>query len=49
MTKTIDPFRLLLIAAAGRMNQQQQDVIVYLREENPDSVRTTRHPADTVR
>ena len=34
MAKTLDPFRLLLIAVAGWMNQQQQQVIDYLREEN---------------
>ena len=34
MAKTIDPFRLLLIAEAGWMNHQQQQVIDYLREEN---------------
>jgi transposase InsO family protein len=30
----LDPFRLLLIALAGWLNQQQQDVIDYLQEEN---------------
>jgi transposase InsO family protein len=34
MSFTLDPFRLLLISLAGRMNQQQQDVIEYLQEEN---------------
>jgi len=34
MPKTFDPFRLLLFAMAGWMNQQQQQVIDYLREEN---------------
>jgi len=34
MPKTLDPFRLLLIALAGWMNHQQQQVIDYLREEN---------------
>lgn len=34
MPETLDPFRLLLIAAAGWMNHQQQQVIDYLREEN---------------
>jgi len=33
MQKTLDPFRLLLIAVAGWMNQRQQQVINYLREE----------------
>jgi hypothetical protein len=33
-TKILDPFRLVLIAVAGWMNQQQQDAIDYLREEN---------------
>jgi hypothetical protein len=33
-TKGFDPFRFVLIAVAGWMNQQQQDAIDYLREEN---------------
>jgi hypothetical protein len=32
--RVLDPFRFLLIAAAGWMNQQQQLAIEYLREEN---------------
>src|SRR5450759_3358617 len=34
MPKTMDPFRLLLVSVAGWMNQQQQLIIDYLREEN---------------
>jgi|GEM_PF-3154540 hypothetical protein len=34
MTRSFDPFRLLLIAFDGWINQQQQDVIKYLKEEN---------------
>ena len=34
MRPGFDPFRLLLVALAGRLNQQQQDVIDYLQEEN---------------
>jgi hypothetical protein len=34
MTKSLDPFRFLLIAVSGWMNQQQLDLIDYLREEN---------------
>jgi putative transposase len=34
MPKTLDPFRFLIIAVAGWMNQQQQHAIEYLREEN---------------
>ena len=34
MPKTLDPFRFLLLAVAGWMNQQQQHAIEYLREEN---------------
>jgi putative transposase len=34
MPKRFDPFRFLLIALAGWMNQQQQNAIEYLREEN---------------
>jgi hypothetical protein len=33
MPKTLDPFRFLLVAVAGWMNQQQQHAIEYLREE----------------
>jgi hypothetical protein len=33
-TKILDPFRFVVIALAGWMNQQQQDAIGYLREEN---------------
>src|SRR5262245_29999242 len=34
MPKVLDPFRFLLIAVAGWMNQRQLHVIEYLREEN---------------
>ncbi len=34
MRKSLDPFRLLLVAVAGWMNHEQQQVIEYLREEN---------------
>jgi len=34
MPRTLDPFRLLLLAVAGWMNQEQQQIIDYLREEN---------------
>ena len=34
MPRTLDPFRFLLLAMAGWMNQQQQHAIEYLREEN---------------
>jgi len=34
MPRTLDPFRLLLVAVAGWMNQEQQQIIEYLREEN---------------
>ena len=34
MLKPLDPFRFLLIAVAGWMNQHQLQVIDYLREEN---------------
>jgi len=34
MTKSLDPFRFLLIAVSGWMNQQQLRLIDYLREEN---------------
>ena len=34
MSRTLDPFRFVLIAVAGWMNQQQLHIIDYLREEN---------------
>jgi len=34
MSRALDPFRFLLIAVAGWMNQRQLQVIDYLREEN---------------
>src|SRR6187455_2424332 len=34
MSKILDPFRFVLIAVAGWMNQRQLQVIDYLREEN---------------
>ena len=34
MTKSLDPFRFLLIAMSGWMNQQQLKLIDYLPEEN---------------
>jgi len=34
MTPALDPFRFVLIAIAGWMNQRQLQVIDYLREEN---------------
>ena len=34
MLKSLDPFRFLLIAVAGWMNQRQLQIIDYLREEN---------------
>jgi len=34
MTKSLDPFRFLLMAVAGWMNQQQLELVDYLREEN---------------
>ncbi len=34
MRRFLDPFRFLLIAVAGWMNQAQEQMIDYLREEN---------------
>ncbi len=34
MKKALDPFQFIVIALAGWMNQRQQSVIEYLREEN---------------
>src|SRR5216684_7459994 len=34
MPRVVDPFRFVLIAVAGWMNQRQQQIIDYLREEN---------------
>ena len=34
MEKTLNPFHFVVIVLAGWMNQRQQSVIEYLREEN---------------
>jgi len=34
MPRVLDPFRFLLVAVAGWMNQRQLQIIDYLREEN---------------
>src|ERR1039458_76900 len=34
MPRVLDPFRFVVIAVAGWMNQRQLQIIVYLREEN---------------
>ena len=34
MPRVLDPFRFVLIAVAGCMNQRQLQIIDYLREEN---------------
>jgi putative transposase len=34
MPRLVDPFRFVLIAIAGWMNQRQLEIIDYLREEN---------------
>src|SRR5216684_8674750 len=34
MSRALDPFRFVLIAVAGWMNQRQLHVVDYLREEN---------------
>src|SRR6202163_3845548 len=34
MSRVLDPFRFVLIAVAGWMNQRQLEIIDYLREEN---------------
>jgi hypothetical protein len=34
MPQALDPLRFMLVSIAGWMNQQQQHVIEYLREEN---------------
>ena len=34
ITRALDPFRFMLVAVAGWMNQRQLQVIDYLREEN---------------
>ena len=34
MSRVLDPFRFVLIAFAGWMNQRQLQIIDYLREEN---------------
>jgi hypothetical protein len=34
MLRVLDPFRFVLVAVAGWMNQRQLQMIDYLREEN---------------
>ena len=34
MLRVLDPFRFVLIAVAGWMNQREYQMIDYLREEN---------------
>ena len=34
MSRTLDPFRFLLVSVAGWLSQQQRDAIDYLQEEN---------------
>ena len=34
MTRSLDPFRFVLIAVSGWMNQQQLELINYLREDS---------------
>jgi hypothetical protein len=34
MSRSFDPFRFLLIAVAGWMDQEQRQIVDYLREEN---------------
>jgi hypothetical protein len=34
MTKSLDPFRFLLFTVSALMNQQQSQLIDYVREEN---------------
>src|SRR4051812_35118643 len=44
MPRVLDPFRFLLIAMAGWMNQHQVQMIEYLREENRVLREQTRRP-----
>jgi hypothetical protein len=41
MTTSLNPFRFVLIALSGWINQQQLELINYLREENRVSSRAT--------
>jgi hypothetical protein len=40
MPRVLDPFRFVLVAVAGWMNQRQRQIIDYLREENHICART---------
>jgi hypothetical protein len=40
MTKSLDPFRFLLIAVSGWMNQHRRELIDYLSGREPSSART---------
>jgi hypothetical protein len=48
MLHVLDPFRFVLIAAAGWMNQWEYQIIDYLREENRVLTRATRRTAAPV-
>ena len=48
MTKSLDQFRFLLIEVSGWMNQQQLELIDYLREENRVLPRTVGQKAITL-
>lgn len=48
MTRSLDPFRFVLIAVSGWMNQQQLELIDYLREENRVLPRTVGQKAITL-
>jgi hypothetical protein len=39
MTRSLDPFRFVLMAVSGWMNRQQLELTNYLREENKPSFR----------
>jgi hypothetical protein len=48
MLQVLDPFRFVLIAVAGWMNQLEYQITDYLREENPGAARATRPTAAPV-
>jgi len=48
MRTSLDPFQFVMIGVTGWMNQQQLQLIYYLREREPSSSRATGWKAITV-
>jgi hypothetical protein len=48
MLRVLDPFRFVVIAVAGWMNQREYQIIDYLREENRVAARAARPTSASV-